>query len=37
MLSPQVADDYHRRYGNEPSIISSLLNNAPLVRDSTLV
>jgi hypothetical protein len=37
LLSPQVADDYRRRYGKEPSIISSLLKNAPLVRDSTLV
>jgi hypothetical protein len=37
LLSPQVADDYNRRYGNEPSIISSLIKNAPLVRDSTLV
>jgi Druantia protein DruA len=37
LLSPQVADDYRRRYGSEPSIISSLLKNAPLVRDSTLV
>lgn len=37
LLSPQVADDYRRRYGNEPSIISSLLKNKPLVRDSTLV
>lgn len=37
MLSPQVADDYRRRYGSEPSIISSLLKNAPLVRDSNLV
>lgn len=37
LLSPQVADDYRRRYGCEPSIISSLLKNKPLVRDSTLV
>lgn len=37
LLSPQVADDYRQRYGGEPSIISSLLKNAPLVRDSTLV
>src|SRR5207248_41884 len=37
LLSPQVADDYRRRYGSEPSIISSLLKNEPLVRDSTLV
>ena len=37
LLSPQVADDYRRRYGSEPSIISSMLKNAPLVRDSTLV
>lgn len=37
LLSPQVADDYRRRYGSEPSIISSLLKNSPLVRDSTLV
>jgi hypothetical protein len=31
LLSPQVADDYRRRYGKEPSIISSLLKNTPLV------
>lgn len=37
LLSPQVAADYRYRYGNEPSIISSLLKNEPLVRDSTLV
>ena len=34
MLSPQVAADYRRRYGNEPSIISSQLKNAPVCRDS---
>jgi hypothetical protein len=36
MLSPQVADDYRRRYGAAPSFISSLLKNAPLTRDCTL-
>jgi hypothetical protein len=37
MLSPQVAADYRRRYGEEPSIISSQLKNAPVCRDNTLV
>jgi hypothetical protein len=37
MLSPQVAADYQRRYGNEPSIISSQLKNVEVVRDATLV
>lgn len=37
MLSPQIAADYRGRYGEEPSIIGSLLKNKPLVRDSTLV
>jgi hypothetical protein len=37
MLSPEVADDYRRRYGGKPSIISSQLKNAPVRRDSTLV
>jgi hypothetical protein len=37
MLSPQVAADYRRRYGAEPSIISSLMKNAPVRKDSRLV
>jgi hypothetical protein len=37
MLSPQVADDYQRRYGNEPAIISSMMKNARVVPDSRLV
>jgi hypothetical protein len=37
MFSPQVAADYRRRYGSEPSIISSQLKNAPIRRDNTLV
>jgi hypothetical protein len=37
MFSPQVAADYRRRYGDEPSIISSQLKNAPIRRDNTLV
>ena len=37
MLSPQVAADYRRRYGESPSIISSQLKNAPVRRDNTLV
>jgi hypothetical protein len=37
MLSPQVACDYQKRYGKEPSIISSQLKNEPRQKDSTLV
>lgn len=37
MLSPEVASDYRRRYGAEPSIISSLIKNAPVCKDSRLV
>ena len=37
MLSPEVAADYRRRYGNEPSIISSLMKNALVRKDSRLV
>jgi hypothetical protein len=37
MLSPQVADDYRRRYGAEPAIISSMMKNARVVPDSRLV
>jgi hypothetical protein len=36
LLSPQVADDYRRRYGDQPSVISSQLKNAPRTKDSTL-
>ena len=37
MLSPEVADDYTRRYGNATSIISSMMKNEPIVKDSRLV
>ena len=37
LLSPQVAADNLRRYGNEPTIIRSQLKNRPLVPDNTLV
>jgi hypothetical protein len=37
MLSPQVADDYWRRYGGEPAIISSMMKNTRVVPDSRLV
>jgi hypothetical protein len=37
LLSPQVAADYRRRYGNEPTIIRSQLKNEPVVPDNTLV
>ena len=37
LLSPQVAADNLRRYGNEPTIIRSQLKNGPLVPDNTLV
>ena len=37
LLSPQVAADNNRRYGNEPAIIRSLLKNTRVVPDNTLV
>lgn len=37
MLSPEVADDYTRRYGSAVSIISSMMKNEPVVKDSRLV
>lgn len=37
MLSPQVAVDYGRRYGSEPTIIRSQLKNERVVPDNTLV
>lgn len=37
MISPQIFSDYQRRYGNEPSIISSQLKNDEVIRSSTLV
>lgn len=37
LLSPEVADDYKRRYGGRASIISSQLKNANRTKDSTLV
>ena len=37
LLSPQVATDYHRRYGKEPTIIRSQLKNARVIPDNTLV
>ena len=37
MLSPEVAADNLRRYGNEATIIRSQLKNAPVVPDNTLV
>lgn len=37
LLSPQVAADYNRRYGKEPTIIRSQLKNSPVVPDNTLV
>ncbi|HUY91798.1 MAG TPA: Druantia anti-phage system protein DruA [Pirellulales bacterium] len=36
LLSPQVADDYRRRYGDQPSVISSQLKNAPRTKGCTL-
>lgn len=36
LLSPQVADDYRQRYGDQPSVISSQLKNAPRTKDCTL-
>ena len=37
LLSPQVAADNQRRYGNEPAIIRSQLKNSRVVSDNTLV
>lgn len=37
LLSPQVAADNRRRYGQEPTIIRSQLKNARVVPDNTLV
>ena len=37
LLSPQVATDYKRRYGGEPTIIRSQLKNTRVVPDNTLV
>ncbi len=37
LLSPQVAADNNRRYGNEPAIIRSQLKNTRVVPDNTLV
>ena len=37
LLSPQVAADNNRRYGNEPAIIRSQLKNDRVVPDNTLV
>lgn len=37
MLSPEVADDYTRRYGRSTSIISSMMKNEPVVKDARLV
>ena len=37
LLSPQVAADNQRRYGQEPTIIRSQLKNARVVPDNTLV
>ena len=36
LLSPEVADDYRRRYGDRPAIISSQLKNAERTKDCTL-
>ncbi len=36
LLSPEVMDDYRRRYGNRPAIISSQLKNAERSKDCTL-
>jgi hypothetical protein len=36
LLSPEVADDYHRRYGARPAIISSQMKNAERTKDCTL-
>lgn len=37
MLSPEVADDYTCRYGRSVSIISSMMKNEPVVKDTRLV
>ncbi|HVG11032.1 MAG TPA: Druantia anti-phage system protein DruA [Thermoanaerobaculia bacterium] len=37
MLSPEVADDYRKRYGSEPAIISSMMKNSRVVPDTRLV
>jgi hypothetical protein len=37
MLSPQVADDYRRRYADQPAIIGSMMKNARVVPDNRLV
>lgn len=37
LLSPQIAADYKRRYGDEPTIIRSQLKNEKVVPDNTLV
>ena len=37
LLSPQVAADNNRRYGNEPAIIRSQIKNSRVVPDNTLV
>jgi hypothetical protein len=36
LLSPEVADDYRKRYEDRPSIISSQLKNAHRTKDCTL-
>jgi hypothetical protein len=36
LLSPEVADDYQRRYGARPTIISSQMKNAKRTKDCTL-
>lgn len=36
LMSPEVADDYARRYGDRPAIISSQLKNAARTKDCTL-
>jgi hypothetical protein len=37
MLSPQIADDYKTRYSESTSIISSMMKNALIVKNSNLV
>ena len=37
MLSPEVADDYTRRYGRSVSIISSMMKNERVIKDTRLV
>lgn len=36
LLSPEVADDYRRRYATRPAIISSQMKNAERTKDCTL-